>query len=140
MKKRDFKKLIITGIASGALLASQAGTADNHHDNKDEKGTYLAAGGCGANSCAGKPNVNGTNDANGTNANGNNGAKKSAKPVAPGTEETPIDTPVPAKDGDVSDNSTTGKGGCHAKNSCNGKGRTNNAPRGSSCAANSGSK
>lgn len=134
MKKRDFKKLIITGIASGALLASQAGNADNQHENKDEKGTYLAAGGCGANSCANKPVVNGGGDAN--------ASKKAAKPVAPGTEETPVDVPAtPGNPGDVTDNSTTnsGKGGCAGKNSCNGKTKTN-APKGGSCGAKSNSR
>lgn len=111
MKKCDFKKLVITGIASGAILATQAGNADNAQDNKEEKGSYLlAAGGCGAGSCATQSNTNPPKPQTPSKYN-NNTNQNTQQPSDANTNANGDDSD------DVSDNSTRtqNRGSCAAK-------------------------
>lgn len=57
MKRNDFKKLAVMGIASGALMALQLGYADEAISSPQE---MLAAGGCGGKmGCGGESAVPG---------------------------------------------------------------------------------
>lgn len=62
MRKVDFKKLAIIGIASGALMASQAGDAAESSNSSSSDGVHLEGSRCGgAGQCGGKGGRNGCN-------------------------------------------------------------------------------
>lgn len=54
MKKRDFKALVLMGIASGAMTIS--GAVEAHETTTNLESTFAGgAGGCGAGGCGGSP-------------------------------------------------------------------------------------
>lgn len=70
MKKVDFKKLAIMGIASGALIASQAGGAMQNADSNSSPPIYLAGDGYAG---------SGNSISNGSRTSGNSYNKRQRK-------------------------------------------------------------
>ncbi len=65
MKKIDFKKLAIKGIAVGAILATQTGEAASPNQRGNDNQTYYSGEKCGKDTCAGKTGpVQGPNKTN----------------------------------------------------------------------------
>lgn len=113
MKKKDFKKLALLGLAAGCIASSQPVVADDHAPATES----LVAGRCGKGSCDGSSGTSyPPSSNNGGQASNYYQRQQQPRYIADDTEEMQQQQPQPA--------SCNGKQSCNGqKSSCNNKGQ-----------------